>query len=107
MPVTNPSATRTSGGTRLCSKEYLTKKIIPRNSARPPTHANSFTPRNFSQSTTRGGGGGSLGSIGSGDGGIGAAAVSSCAVENAAGSKLGVTTSGGGWIGPGTGGGAT
>src|SRR5262245_35150181 len=33
---------------RFCSKEYLTKNATPRNSANPPTHANSFTPRKLS-----------------------------------------------------------
>ena len=42
-------ATRSSGGTRLLSKEYLTKNATPRNSASPPTHAKPFTPMNCSQ----------------------------------------------------------
>src|ERR1035441_1196392 len=48
-PVRKPMATRNSGGTRLLSNEYLTKNATPRNSAKPPTHANIFTPMNCSQ----------------------------------------------------------
>src|ERR1041384_3190735 len=48
-PARKPIATRNSGGTKLLSNEYLTKNATPRNSARPPTHAKSFTPKNFSQ----------------------------------------------------------
>src|SRR5258708_36782293 len=48
-PVRKPIATRNSGGTRLLSKEYLTKNATPRNSASPPSHAKPFTPMNCSQ----------------------------------------------------------
>src|ERR1017187_3179720 len=49
IPRRKPSATRTSGGMRSCSKEYLTKNATPRNSARPPSQAKSFAPMNCSQ----------------------------------------------------------
>ena len=42
-------ATRSSGGTRLLSKENLMKKATPRNRANPPIHAKPFTPMNCSQ----------------------------------------------------------
>src|SRR2546428_4246954 len=48
-PARKPSATRSSGGTRLLSNEYLTKRATPRNNASPPAQANSFTPMNCSQ----------------------------------------------------------
>src|SRR5271169_2638962 len=48
-PRTYPIATRISGLTKLLSKEYFTKNARPRNSAKPPIHANSFTPMNCSQ----------------------------------------------------------
>src|SRR5436305_289408 len=51
-PMANrkPSATRTSGGIRSCSKEYLTKNAAPRNAASPPSHAKSFAHMNCAQS---------------------------------------------------------
>src|SRR5229473_2803485 len=48
-PMRKPIVTRRTGGTRLLSKEYLTKNTTPRNSASPPTHAKPFTPTNCSQ----------------------------------------------------------
>src|SRR6185312_10975037 len=48
--------TRSSGGIRLCSNEYFTKKATPRNKANPPTQANIFAPMNCSQSILREGG---------------------------------------------------
>ena len=48
-PATKPIAIRTSGGIRLLSNEYLTKKATARNAASPPTQASSFTPMNCSQ----------------------------------------------------------
>ena len=47
--MTNPMATRSSGGIRLCSNEYFTKNATPRKSASPPIHAKSFAPMNCSQ----------------------------------------------------------
>src|SRR5207244_10691279 len=74
-PTTNPIATRTSGGTRLCSKEYFTKNATPRNSASPPIHAKSFAPMNCSQLIAgRGGFGGGTG--GGGDVDLAAAVTS-------------------------------
>src|SRR2546423_7945519 len=57
MPVRNPIATRSSGGIRLCSNEYFTKKATPRNKAKPPIQANIFAPMNCSQSILREDGG--------------------------------------------------
>src|SRR5438270_899835 len=48
-PVRKSMATRSSGGTRLLSKEYLMKNATPRNSAKPPTQAKPLTPMNCSQ----------------------------------------------------------
>src|ERR1039458_8639064 len=48
-PITYPIATRISGLTKLLSNEYFTKNARPRNNARPPIHANNFTPMNCSQ----------------------------------------------------------
>ncbi len=56
MPVRNPIATRSSGGIRLCSNEYFTKKATPRKRAKPPIQANIFAPMNCSQSMVRLGG---------------------------------------------------
>src|SRR6185312_15333180 len=42
-------ATRISGVIQFFSNDNLTKNITPRNNARPPTHANNFTPMNCSQ----------------------------------------------------------
>src|ERR1044071_5083204 len=53
IPARNPIATRSSGGIRLCSKEYFTKKATPRNKANPPIQANIFAPMNCSQSILR------------------------------------------------------
>src|SRR5947207_5015175 len=57
IPAKNPIATRSSGGIRLCSNEYFTKKATPRNKANPPIQANIFAPMNCSQSILRDGGG--------------------------------------------------
>src|SRR5215467_5635899 len=48
-PTTKPIAIRNSGGIKLCSNEYFTKNAMPRKSANPPIHANSFAPMNCSQ----------------------------------------------------------
>src|ERR1043166_3400161 len=77
----NPKPTRISGEIQFRSNEYLIKKATPRKSARPPTHANIFTPMNCSQfmlgTVSRGGSltGGSFGSIGMADGMGGGVAV--------------------------------
>src|SRR2546423_15478236 len=44
-----PSATRTCGGIKSCSNEYLTKNATPRKAARPPAHAKNLAPMNCSQ----------------------------------------------------------
>src|ERR1700730_3861373 len=49
VPVIAPATIRIRGVIRLLSKAYLTKKTTPRNSANPPIHAKSFTPRIDSQ----------------------------------------------------------
>ena len=92
MPVRNPIATRTSGGTRLCSKEYFTKNATPRKRARPPTQANIFAPMNCSQSMVRGGCGAVSISTFSTDG-------SGSALGSVLGSTLGGVTGGSGWTG--------
>jgi len=56
IPARNPIATRSSGGIRLCSNEYFTKKATPRKRANPPIQANIFAPMNCSQSILRDGG---------------------------------------------------
>src|SRR2546428_12180524 len=62
-------ATRRCGPIQLFSKEYFTKNATPRNRARPPTQAKSFTPRKFSQFIAGTGGlGGAVSKIGSGTG---------------------------------------
>src|SRR5205085_8596700 len=63
-PSTVPIATRMAGVMRLLSKEYFTRKTIPRKRTNPPIQAKSFTPRNASQSIGFGGGGG--GAVGAG-----------------------------------------
>src|SRR3954471_1601385 len=66
-PSTVPMATRMAGVTRLLSKEYFTRKTIPRKRTNPPIQAKSFTPRNASQSIGfRGGAGGGGGTVGDG-----------------------------------------
>src|SRR4029077_6722396 len=64
-PTTVPIITRIPGVMRLFSKEYFTRKTIPRKRTKPPIHAKSLIPRNASQSIAaragRGGGGGSIG----------------------------------------------
>src|SRR2546421_7699163 len=44
------------GVIQLCSKENLTKKATPRNSANPPSQAKSLTPRKLSQLIVAGAG---------------------------------------------------
>jgi len=61
IPTTVPIATRIAGVMRLFSKEYFTRKTIPRNRTKPPIQAKSFTPKNASQSNGFGGGGGTGG----------------------------------------------
>src|SRR5450432_3840489 len=48
-PVRKPMATRSCGGMRLLSNEYLIKNETPRNSASPPSQAKPLTPINCSQ----------------------------------------------------------
>src|SRR5450432_2807356 len=68
-PVRKPMATRSCGGMRLLSNEYLTKNATPRNSASPPSHAKPFTPMNCSQLIAGAGLGGGVGAgLGSGGG---------------------------------------
>src|SRR5204863_6048819 len=76
-PTTVPIITRMAGVIRLFSKEYFTRKTIPRKRTKPPIHAKSLTPKNASQSIgfeTRGTrvGGGGMG--GNGGGTLGATA---------------------------------
>src|SRR3982074_1521006 len=52
-----------AGVMRSFSKEYFTRKTIPRKRTKPPIQAKSFTPKNASQSIG-GGGGGAAGSGG-------------------------------------------
>ncbi len=57
---------------RLFSKEYFTRKTIPRKRTKPPIQAKSLTPKNASQSigfATRGTGGGGGGLTGGNGGG--------------------------------------
>src|SRR5215510_4790272 len=75
---------RPSGVIRLFSKEYLTRKTIPRKRAKPPSQANSFTPMNASQlndGVAGAGEDGIEGTTGEGtafsDGGIGGGVVNS------------------------------
>src|ERR1044071_8864234 len=64
-PTAVPITTRIPGVMRLFSKEYFTRKTIPRKRTKPPIHAKSLIPRNASQSIAgRAGGGGGGGSIG-------------------------------------------
>src|ERR1044071_822723 len=64
-PTAVPITTRIPGVMRLFSKEYFTRKTIPRKRTKPPIHAKSVIPRNASQSIAgRAGGGGGGGSIG-------------------------------------------
>src|SRR5437764_1461693 len=44
-PMIPPLTTRMAGVMKLFSKAYFTKKTTPRNKARPPIQAKSFTPR--------------------------------------------------------------
>src|SRR3954471_4743702 len=71
-PATVPIAIRMAGVIRLLSKEYFTRKTIPRKRTNPPIQAKSFTPKNASQSNgfagTGGGGGGRAGATGGGGG---------------------------------------
>src|SRR5450755_3163865 len=64
-PTTVPITTRIPGVMRLFSKEYFTRKMMPRKRTKPPIHAKSLTPRNASQSIAdragRGAGGGFIG----------------------------------------------
>src|SRR5205807_435377 len=69
-PTTVPIATRIAGVMRLFSKEYFTRNTIPRKRTNPPIQANSFTPKNASQSNGFAGGDGGGGtSIGRASGG--------------------------------------
>src|SRR2546423_10771769 len=70
-PTTVPMATRIAGVMKLFSKEYFTRKTIPRKRTNPPIQAKSFTPKNASQSKGFGGGGGTGGGICGGRGGGG------------------------------------
>src|ERR1700730_3824618 len=49
IATTPPAKIRIPGVIRLLSKAYLTKKTTPRKKAKPPIHANNFTPRMDSQ----------------------------------------------------------
>src|SRR3954454_15825466 len=71
MPMAVPIATRIAGVMRLFSKEYFTRKTIPRKSTNPPIQAKSFTPKNASQSNGFAGTGGAAGGRCSGGGGGG------------------------------------
>src|SRR5438105_15879756 len=69
-PTTVQIATRIAGVMRLFSKEYFTRNTIPRKRTNPPIQANSFTPKNASQSNGFAGGDGGGGtSIGRASGG--------------------------------------
>ena len=95
-------ATRSSGGTRLLSNEYLMKKATQRKAANPPSQAKPFTPMNCSQLmaglTGRGlGSGAAHGGMGEGLNG-----------DRAAASRSGGRMSGAGtWTGGGAGAGAS
>src|ERR1700674_4067790 len=69
IPRTVPIATRMAGVMRLFSKEYFTRKTIPRKRTKPPIQAKSFTPKNASQSIG-GRGGGAAGFGGGGSSGV-------------------------------------
>src|SRR5260370_41217829 len=49
VPLAAPVTIRIDGVIQLFSNAYFTKNTTPRNSARPPIHAKSFTPRIDSQ----------------------------------------------------------
>src|SRR4051812_1957114 len=76
MPRTVPMVTRIAGVMRLFSKEYFTRNTIPRKRTNPPIQANSFTPKNASQSNGLAGGGGTGGGTWSGGGGGGGGGLS-------------------------------
>ena len=71
IPTAVPITTRMAGVMRLFSKEYFTRKTIPRKRTKPPIQAKSFTPKKASQSKGFGGGGGTGGGICGGRGGGG------------------------------------
>src|SRR3954452_14965178 len=90
-PTTVPIKTRMAGVIRLFSKEYFTRKTMPRKRTKPPIQANNFTPKNASQSKgfagTGGGGaagGGGAGGLGGGGGGGGDAAKAGWATTTGA-----------------------
>src|SRR5438477_10532832 len=70
-PMIPPLTTRMVGVMKLLSKAYFTKKTTPRNKARPPIQAKSFTPRIDSQFIGVAGAGRVMGAIGSGGGEVG------------------------------------
>src|SRR5688572_26871992 len=97
-PSTMPIATRMAGVMRLFSKEYFTRKTIPRNRTKPPIQAKSFTPRNASQSIglPGGGGGGGGGLTGVGIGGGVTGGGGGCAAVGVLANAGSLTVGGGG-----------
>src|SRR5437773_6990496 len=81
-PTAKPIATRTSGGMRLCSKEYFTKNATPRKSASPPSHANNLAPMNCSQLIAGSEDSGTCGLAEDGGGGIGEGADAAAAITS-------------------------
>src|SRR5436190_8958994 len=75
-----PIATRIAGVIKLFSKEYFTRKTIPRKRTNPPIQAKSFTPKNASQSNGFAGGGGATGGGGGGGGGTSSRAAGTCGI---------------------------
>ena len=94
-------ATRSSGGMRFRSNEYLMKNATPRNNASPPTHAKSFAPMNCSQFTTgpggRAGDGTGGGAKGSVNGEVSTRGFSKTYFREGAGTPDFAKTGSGGW----------
>ena len=109
-PITAPSTTRIAGVMRLFWKEYFTRKTTPRKRTKPPSQANSFTPRKASQSiagradlatgglTSGGGVGATIGSGGGAGVGCGAGWATDGSGATAAGGAVGDSSAATRWV---------